>query len=134
MREETGLDVAIDRFVTVLDRISRDASGAVQYHFVLADYRCRVVGGTLRAGDDADEVTWVEIDELPRYGVAAGHDRGDQDGMRSRRRRVVRTITPSLTFPRRHDVGRMQNAGVGVQRPHECRSRLREQVPGRGSK
>ena len=69
-REETGLDVAIDRFVTVLDRISRDASGVVQYHFVLADYRCRVVGGTLRAGDDADEVTWAEIDELTHYGVA----------------------------------------------------------------
>jgi ADP-ribose pyrophosphatase YjhB (NUDIX family) len=69
-REETGLDTAIERFVTTVDRIHRDASGTVQYHFVLADYRCRVVGGSLQAGDDADDAVWVEVGDLGRYEVA----------------------------------------------------------------
>lgn len=69
-REETGLDTAIERFVTTVDRIHRDASGTVQYHFVLADYRCRVVGGSLQAGDDADDAVWVEVGDLGRYDVA----------------------------------------------------------------
>ena len=69
-KEETGLDVAIEAFVTMVERIHRDPTGTVLYHFVLADYRCRAVGGALRAGDDADDAEWVEIGDLPRYGVA----------------------------------------------------------------
>ena len=32
----------------------------VRYHYVIADYLCRVVGGTLLAASDADAVRWVE--------------------------------------------------------------------------
>ena len=39
------------------------ADHRVRYHYVIADYLCRVVGGTLAAASDADAVRWVERSE-----------------------------------------------------------------------
>jgi 8-oxo-dGTP diphosphatase len=62
VREETGLDVEPLQLVELLDRIYRDGD-RVRYHYVIADYLCRVVGGTLHAASDADAARWVERDE-----------------------------------------------------------------------
>ncbi|HTW80220.1 MAG TPA: NUDIX hydrolase [Terracidiphilus sp.] len=59
IREETGLEVAVLELVELLDRIHRE-DGRVRFHYVIADYICRVTGGELRAGSDADRVRWVE--------------------------------------------------------------------------
>ena len=59
VREETGLGVETIELVEVLDRIHRDG-GRVRYHYVIADYLCRVTGGELCAASDADDVRWVE--------------------------------------------------------------------------
>jgi ADP-ribose pyrophosphatase YjhB (NUDIX family) len=59
VREETGLLVEPLELVELLDRIHREA-GRVRYHYVIADYLCRVTGGELRAASDADAVRWVE--------------------------------------------------------------------------
>jgi len=70
VKEETGLDVEVGPVVEVLDRIHRDASGRVEYHFVIVDYLCRVVGGRVVAGSDADEVRWVDRNNLASCNVA----------------------------------------------------------------
>ncbi len=70
VKEETGLDVEVGPIVEVVDRIHRDAEGRVQYHYVLADYLCVPVGGTLAPGDDASEVALVGVESLEGYGVA----------------------------------------------------------------
>ena len=57
--EETGLEVEPVELVELLDRIHRDGD-RVRYHYVIADYLCRVVGGTLKAASDAAAVRWVE--------------------------------------------------------------------------
>jgi 8-oxo-dGTP diphosphatase len=59
IKEETGLDVEPIELVELLDRIHR-ADGRVSYHYVIADYLCRVAGGTLGAASDAAAVRWVE--------------------------------------------------------------------------
>ena len=59
VREETGLEVEPVELVELLDRIHRDGD-RVRYHYVIADYLCRVVGGTLNAASDAAAVRWVE--------------------------------------------------------------------------
>src|SRR5579863_1865 len=59
VREETGLLVEPLELIELLDRIHRDGD-RVHYHYVIADYLCRVVGGTLLAASDADAVRWVE--------------------------------------------------------------------------
>ena len=59
VNEETGLDVEVVELIELLDRIHREG-GRVRFHYVIADYLCKVVGGSLRAASDADEVRWVE--------------------------------------------------------------------------
>jgi ADP-ribose pyrophosphatase YjhB (NUDIX family) len=57
--EETGLIVEPLELVELIDRIYQEA-GRVRYHYVIADYLCRVTGGQLGAASDADAVRWVE--------------------------------------------------------------------------
>jgi ADP-ribose pyrophosphatase YjhB (NUDIX family) len=57
--EETGLTVEPLELIELLDRIHREGE-RVRYHYVIADYLCRVVGGELKAASDADAVRWVE--------------------------------------------------------------------------
>jgi mutator protein MutT len=62
VREETGLVVEPVELVELLDRVHRE-DDRVRYHYVIADYLCRVVGGDLEAASDADAVRWVERKE-----------------------------------------------------------------------
>jgi 8-oxo-dGTP diphosphatase len=57
--EETGLMVEPVELIELLERIHRE-EGRVRYHYVIADYLCKVTGGELRAASDADAVRWVE--------------------------------------------------------------------------
>ena len=59
VEEEAGLDVKPVELIELLDRIHREGE-RVRYHYVIADYLCRVTGGELRAASDADAVRWVE--------------------------------------------------------------------------
>jgi 8-oxo-dGTP diphosphatase len=68
--EETSLDIEVGPIVDVLDRIRHDPDGRVKFHYVLVDFVCRRVGGTLRGASDAEEATWAERADLGRYGVA----------------------------------------------------------------
>ena len=69
-REETGLIVEPGELLGVFDRVLRHADGRVQYHYVLIDFLCRVVGGELRAASDAAEVRWFTPGELPALNLA----------------------------------------------------------------
>jgi 8-oxo-dGTP diphosphatase len=71
MREETGLIVEVGPLVELFDRITRDDDGRVRFHYVLADYLCRPVGGTLEPGSDVAEVALADIDELGPYDLTA---------------------------------------------------------------
>jgi ADP-ribose pyrophosphatase YjhB (NUDIX family) len=68
VREETGLDIEPIELIELLDRIHREGE-RVRYHYVIADYLCRVAGGTLLAASDADEVRWVERSEWNSHGA-----------------------------------------------------------------
>jgi 8-oxo-dGTP diphosphatase len=58
VREETGLTVEPVELIELLDRVHRDGD-RVRYHYVIADYLCSAVDGSLRAASDADEARWV---------------------------------------------------------------------------
>lgn len=68
VREETGLAVEPVELTELLDRIYRDGE-RVRYHYVIADYLCRITGGVLRAASDADEVRWAERAEWNSHGA-----------------------------------------------------------------
>jgi len=65
--EETGLVVSVGRVIEVFDRIMKDAEGRVQYHFVLVDYLCHAIGGTLCCGTDASDVALADPAALGSY-------------------------------------------------------------------
>jgi 8-oxo-dGTP diphosphatase len=70
--EETGLRIApVSRF-DIFERIMRDSQGRAEYHYLLVDYVCKVVGGKLRAGDDVSRAAWVRRSELDRYQITEG--------------------------------------------------------------
>jgi 8-oxo-dGTP diphosphatase len=83
-REETGLVVAVGNEAPgkevpgeeptdplgVFDRVLRSPDGRVQYHYVLIDFLCRLVGGELKAAGDAAEARWFTREELPTLKLA----------------------------------------------------------------
>lgn len=70
--EETGLVVEPLGVFETFERITRDAAGLAEYHYVLVDYLCRVTGGELRAGDDVSKARWVDRACLSQYQITEG--------------------------------------------------------------
>jgi len=68
--EEAGLEIEPVKLVEVFERILRDEDSRVQYHFVLIDYLCKIIGGSAKAGSDVDEIRWAKLDELEACRVA----------------------------------------------------------------
>jgi 8-oxo-dGTP diphosphatase len=62
--EETGLLIQPAALVEVVDRISRDHEGRVQYHYVLVDYLCSLTGGNLACATDATDARWATLNQL----------------------------------------------------------------------
>src|ERR1700679_35858 len=62
VEEETGLLVEPVELIELLDRIYREGE-RIRYHYVIADFLCRVTGGELRAASDAAQARWVERSE-----------------------------------------------------------------------
>jgi 8-oxo-dGTP diphosphatase len=56
----------------IFERIIPDAEGRAEYHYILHDYLCTVVGGELKAGDDAGRVAWVERAKLETLQLTEG--------------------------------------------------------------
>lgn len=67
VREETGLEVGIERFLGLLDAIDRDHQGEIQRHYVILYFETCVKSGMLRAADDAAGVQWMGLSEVRRH-------------------------------------------------------------------
>jgi hypothetical protein len=50
----------------------RDARGRAEYHYLLLDYVCKIIGGKLKAGDDVARVEWVRRERLGDYQMTEG--------------------------------------------------------------
>jgi ADP-ribose pyrophosphatase YjhB (NUDIX family) len=70
VREETGLIVEPLELIELLDRIHK-RDDRIQYHYVIADYLCRVTGGILQADSDADAVRWIQRSEWNSHDALA---------------------------------------------------------------
>jgi len=56
--EETGLTIAIDKLIDVVDFVERDAAGTVTAHYLLIDFTARWIAGEARATSDLAECGW----------------------------------------------------------------------------
>lgn len=69
--EETGLQVAVERFLGWVERMD---DGPPAAHFVILDFEVTPLDAevALLAGDDAAEVAWVPVADLSEYRLAPG--------------------------------------------------------------
>ena len=65
MLEETGLRVEPLESIEIFESIGPLLAGACQFHYVVVDFLCRLVGGELKASDDAARAGWFRRDALP---------------------------------------------------------------------
>ena len=72
MLEETGLRVRVGELVAVYEKLPRAYPGGGARHFVVLDYLCEPIGGSLQAGDDAAEAEWFSVDELGALRMTPG--------------------------------------------------------------
>ena len=60
MKEETNLDVVPLKLVGIYSSPKRDPRG-----IIVATFICKVIGGELKAGDDAAEAYWFDMNKMP---------------------------------------------------------------------
>ncbi len=72
VREETSLEIEPLSMFEVFERIMPDTDGRPEYHYVLIDYLCRVVGGRLAAASDVSQTAWVAEQNLGEYRLTEG--------------------------------------------------------------
>ena len=65
--EEAGLTVEVTALLDVVDSMTRDADGALAYHYTLVDFLAEWRTGEAKAGGDAAEVVWADPDDLAPY-------------------------------------------------------------------
>ncbi len=70
--EETGFEIAVGGVVETFERITPDADGRPEYHFVIVDFLCRVTGGMLCAASDCARAEWVPRRALPDLKITEG--------------------------------------------------------------
>ena len=69
--EETGLRIKTGPMIDLVERILHDGNSRIQYHYVIADYKCSAIGGVFQAGSDASEAQWVPRDRLGDFRLPA---------------------------------------------------------------
>jgi 8-oxo-dGTP diphosphatase len=75
MKEETGIDIEIISMVGLYSDPRRDPR-----KIIAASYLVKRTGGSLRAGDDAGEAKWFDLDSLPE--LAFDHAKIVSDALR----------------------------------------------------
>ena len=71
-REETGIDVVVDRFLGWVERMGNDPD---PYHFVILDFACVPLHAhqpVVAADDDATDARWVPFDALEGLSLVPG--------------------------------------------------------------
>lgn len=66
VREETGLAVQPIQILKAFDRIDRDTTARVRFHYVLVDFLCAVLPGAEepQARTDISDARWVPLQEI----------------------------------------------------------------------
>jgi len=72
VKEETGLDVVVNDYLNVVDSITRDDEGRIQFHYVLVDFSASAISRETRASSDVLDVEWVRLDEIKTMNLPYG--------------------------------------------------------------
>ena len=67
--EEAGLRAGPMHLAAHVDSITRDAGGAVQFHYTILDFAARWTEGEPRPGGDVTEAVFAPLDNLAAYAL-----------------------------------------------------------------
>ncbi len=67
VREETGCAVRVTSLLDVVDSITRDSAGEIEYHYTLIDFLAVWDSGEASPQGDAAEAAWVGLGDLGGY-------------------------------------------------------------------
>lgn len=70
--EECGCLVRVVDVAGVVDRVIRDETGRVRYHYVLVDYLALADTAEVAAASDAAEVRWATLEEIGSLDTTEG--------------------------------------------------------------
>lgn len=70
--EETALEVKVGNLINIAEKIFEDNEGKIIYHYVILDYLCKYVSGSMKASSDAEELMLIKIDELDKFEIVSG--------------------------------------------------------------
>jgi ADP-ribose pyrophosphatase YjhB (NUDIX family) len=73
MFEETGLKGKIDRFIKVYNHNSK-----MYGEVIIITYKVKIIGGNLRAGDDAEQAKFFDVNQLPALAFSFQEDAVEQ--------------------------------------------------------
>jgi 8-oxo-dGTP diphosphatase len=69
-KEETGLDVEIERLLGVVDKIVYDDDGRIRYHYALIDFLGYPIGGQFEmCSSELLAAQWISISDIHRYAL-----------------------------------------------------------------
>ncbi|MEQ9557363.1 MAG: NUDIX hydrolase [Rhodospirillales bacterium] len=63
--EETGIEAEVLGLIDVVDSMTRDDDGRLQFHYTLVDVVCRWVAGVPQAAGDAADALWMPLADVP---------------------------------------------------------------------
>ena len=80
LKEETGLEVRVLELIEVFERINfgrgadetwttAEERKRPRFHFVIVDYLCERIAGSLVAGGDVTDVAWAGEEELEKFAL-----------------------------------------------------------------
>jgi mutator protein MutT len=72
VKEETGIDVQVERLLDVADAIIRDEQGQVRFHYVVIRYLARPLTTMARPRSDVSEAKWVDLTDATNYPLTKG--------------------------------------------------------------
>ncbi|MFX1271625.1 MAG: NUDIX hydrolase [Promethearchaeota archaeon] len=69
VREETGIDCKVIKFVNTTDLIIPDDEGAIEFHFILNHYLCKALSFELRAESPDAQPMWIEPSKFREFDI-----------------------------------------------------------------
>ena len=67
--EETGVEAEVLGLIDVVDSMTRDDDGRLQFHYTLIDVVCRWTSGEPKAGGDAADALWMPLADISGLGL-----------------------------------------------------------------
>ena len=69
LKEETSIDARLIGLIDVVDSVTKDDEGRIQFHYTLVEFAAEWVAGEPVADDDVSDARWAPLSEIDTLGL-----------------------------------------------------------------